>query len=306
MTNRPSLTRPPKRPLTRRAHAKINLALAVGAARAGDALHPIASWMAPIGLCDTVTIQRLDAGEPSRFEVMLDPSALRPGPIDWPLDRDLAVRAVRAIEAEAGIALPVAMRVEKRIPVGAGLGGGSSDAAAALLGVRALFGLEISDDRLSAIALALGSDVPFFLGEGPALVTGHGERVERTPPVAGIGAIALLVPPFGCDTGAVYRSLDTMERAGFRPDAVAQLARGAVFDDAGCFNDLAGAAEKSEPALAQLRAAIESAASVRAHITGSGSAMFVCCASPEEGERVVEAARRFAGPIAGLVTRITP
>jgi len=114
------------------APAKLNLALAVGPARASDGMHPIASWMVPIGLCDTITMQRLDDSEESLFEIVNDPAALRVAPIDWAVESDLAVRAVRAIEADAGRPLPVAMRVEKRIPVGAGLGGGSSDAAAAL------------------------------------------------------------------------------------------------------------------------------------------------------------------------------
>ena len=292
-----------RKTLTRQAHAKINLALAVGPARASDGMHPIASWMAPIDLCDTVAMQRLPDGDGSRFEIAWAPEALRPTPIDWPIEADLAVRAVRAMETETGRALPVAMRVVKRIPVGAGLGGGSSDAAAALLGVRALFNLEIDDARLGEIALGLGSDAPFFLGDGPALVTGFGHEIERTPAVVGADAVALLIPSFSCATGAVYGAVDSLGQQDFRCDLVAQLACEGVVRDADLFNDLAQGAERVEPALIEIRARIASAAGVRVHITGSGSAMFAVCQSASEADRVVESARRFAAPIAGAVVK---
>ena len=288
--------------LTRRAPAKLNLALAVGPPRESDGLHPIASWMATIDLCDTVTIRRLGEGEPSRFEIGWAPHSLRPTPIDWPIERDLAVCAVRALEAKASNPLPVAMRIEKNIPVGAGLGGGSSDTAAALLGMRELFMLEITDERLAMIAHGLGSDIPFFLCEGAALVTGLGDEIERTPPIIDPGVIALFVPPFGCVTGAVYRAFDAIEQDEFRADLAARLAREAVVRNGDCFNDLASAAERVEPALAEFRARIEASASVRVHITGSGSAMFVLCEDRAEGERVIESARRYAGSVAGVVT----
>jgi len=289
--------------LTREAHAKINLALAVGRPRESDGMHPIASWMAPIGLCDTVTLRRLGDDEPSRFEIDWAPDAVRPTPIDWPIERDLAACAVRALEAESGAPLPVAMRIEKRIPVGAGLGGGSSDAAAALLGVREMFGLPVPDERLAAIAHGLGSDAPFFLEDGPALVTGFGETIERTPRVTGAETIALFVPPFGCATGAVYAAYGSIDAGAFRSDLAADLARAAVVRSADLFNDLAPAAERVEPALTEFRIRIESAASVRAHITGSGSAVYAVCDGRAEAERVVESTRRFVGPIAGIIAR---
>lgn len=285
------------------APAKLNLALAVGPARESDGMHPIASWMAPIGLCDTVTMQRLDDGEQSRFEIVNDPAALRPSPIDWGVESDLAVRAVRAIEAEAGKPLPIAMRVEKRIPVGAGLGGGSSDAAAALRGVRDLFELSTADERLAELALGLGSDVPFFLVDGPAMVTGFGETIERTPQVTGAEFVTLFAPPFACATGAVYGAFDRLPQGVFRAATVESMARSGQFRDADCFNDLAAAAEAIEPSLAEFRARISAAASVPAHVTGSGSAVFTISGTFAEAERVLETARRYVGSIAGAVTK---
>lgn len=294
-----------RRTLSLRAHAKINLALAVGPPRESDGMHPIATWMAPIDLCDTVTIRLLGSREQNRFEITWAPDALRPTQIDWPIESDLGVRAVRALESETGGLPPLALRVEKRIPVGAGLGGGSSDAASVLLAVRELLALNITDERLVSIALGLGSDVPFFLGEGPALVTGVGEEIERTPAITGAGAIAVLIPPFGCATGAVYRAYDQMERAGFRSDAVATMSRRAVLREADLFNDLASAAERVEPALGETRARVEAASSAIAHITGSGSAIFVLCEDDAEALRVIESARRFVGAVSGMVSGVT-
>ncbi|MCB9848599.1 MAG: hypothetical protein H6814_09320 [Phycisphaeraceae bacterium] len=265
-------------------------------------MHPIASWMAPIGWCDTLTMQRLDDGESNRIEVICAPDAPRPIEIDWPIYDDLAVRAVRAMEEAAGRRLPIALRIEKRIPAGAGLGGGSSDAAQALLMLRELYELDINDKRLAAIAQTLGSDVPFFLGSGPALVTGLGDRIERTPPISGGARLVVFAPDFGCATGAVYRAFDATGGAGwFEQERVASMARSGVIDDSALFNDLAGPAESVAPSLAETRARIEAAASVRTHVTGSGSAFFVVCPDAAEAGRVQESARRFAGPIAGVV-----
>jgi len=289
--------------LTRQAHAKLNLALTVAPARDSDGLHPIASWMARIDLSDTLTMQRLNEGEESRFGAGWTADALRPTPLDWPVEQDLAVRAIRALEDDAGRELPLAMRIDKRIPVGAGLGGGSSNAATAMLAVRELFELNIPDERLREIALSLGADVPFFLGDGPAVVTGVGERVERTPPIVDAPVQAVLVPPFACATGAVYAAFDEIGAGEFRAQEVSRMAHAAVIDDSALFNDLTKAAERVAPELAETRARIEGAASVRAHVTGSGSAMFVVCRSADDAARIVEGVRRFASAAGAITAR---
>lgn len=254
------------------AHAKVNLALAVAQPRA-DGLHPICSWFAPIELSDSLHIEALAAGEQSRYTIEWSSDAPRPSAIDWPIEKDLAVRAHRLIEREAGRSLPIAMRLVKRIPVGGGLGGGSSDAAAMIRGLVRLFDLRLERERLHTLALALGSDVPYFLLDPltPAVVEEVGQRLVPAPGVR--GDLTLILPPFGCPTGAVYRAFDAMPAGAFRDEAVRRMSRRDPIDRE-LFNDLATAAERVEPRLATCRAAAERALARPVHITGSGSTMF--------------------------------
>lgn len=275
---------PPLNPdcITRSAPAKVNLALAVGPPREGDGLHPICSWFAPIDLADELLITRLEDDRLSRYAILWHERALRQTPIDWSISKDLAVRAHLLLEQEVGRALPVQLKLTKRIPVGGGLGGGSSNAAAMLLGVRDLFELPITDERLAQLALSIGSDVPFFLNPAPAVVAGVGESIERTRAVESGPALALLFPPFGCPTGAVYRAFDALPSSAIREREVVEMAQRASVVGVDLFNDLATPAERVAPELADLRARAASIAERPVHITGSGSTMFIVC---EQGER---------------------
>lgn len=285
----------------RAAPAKLNLALAVGPPRAEDGMHPIASWMVPIGLSDIVRVTRLGEGRASRYSVRWRATAMKKSPIDWPIEKDLAVRAHRALEQEVGRELAVQMDVEKRIPVGAGLGGGSSDAAAALLATCELFGVEVSTERLRALAHGLGSDVPFFLEPGAALVMGLGDEIERVPAPTLVGGEApwfvLVVPSVSCPTGAVYRRFDEdlnakdAKSAKRREEEIVGMARGRVIDAAALFNDLAAPAMEVAEGLREVVDRVSEAAGAPAHVTGSGSGVFVVCASraeAEERERAVQ------------------
>lgn len=259
------------------AHAKINLAIAVGPppGGAGDGLHPICSWFAPIDLADELRVELLRDG-PSRYEIVWAEDAPRQSPIDWPIENDLAVRAHRLLEREVGRPLPIALRLTKRIPVGGGLGGGSSDAAAMLRAVIGVHRLEIPADRVHAIALSLGSDVPYFLLDppSPAIVEGVGESVTPTPPIA--GSLILILPPFGCPTGAVYKAFDAMGPKPMRAEAVRALA-GNTLNSEELFNDLATPAESIEPRLREIRATASRIAARPVHVTGSGSTLFALC-----------------------------
>ncbi len=263
------------------APAKINLALAVAPPRS-DGYHPISSWFAPISICDELTIDRLPEQSPGEHIITWAPHALRPSPIDWPIEKDLAVRAHRLLEEEAHRPLPIRLSLAKRIPVGAGLGGGSSDAAAALLAIRELFQLPISDDRLRELGLRLGADVPFFLppdAAQPAIVEGVGERIQRTAPIrsdsGGDVAILLIAPDFGCPTGAVYRAFDAAPSPRFRTDDIHSMARRGVVDPEALFNDLAAPAMTVAPALREVVEAVSRITGRSAHVTGSGSGVFV-------------------------------
>lgn len=292
------------RAVSRRASAKINLALAVAPPRASDNLHPICSWFAPIDLADEVRVERLDERASSRLDIRWSAAAPRPTPIDWPIERDLAFRAHALLERESGRPLPAAITLTKRIPVGGGLGGGSSDAAATLLVLRELFTLDIDDARLRALGLALGSDAPYFLLDPPtpAVVEGVGEIVTPTPPV--VGSLILIIPPFGCDTASVYRAFDAGPRGAFRAEAVRALARSATLDPAVLFNDLADAAEAVQPRLADLRRRAAEAARAPVHITGSGSAMFIACDTASDRDALAAALRPALPECAVLPSRL--
>jgi 4-diphosphocytidyl-2-C-methyl-D-erythritol kinase len=308
------------RPTLRRlAHAKVNLALAVGgpvspeddAEHAG--LHPIASWMAPIDLADELHLTRLEEDRLSRYAIIWHGDAPQPAAaINWSITADLAVRAHRLLERETGRSLPLQLRLEKKIPVGAGLGGGSSDAAAMLRAVRDLFELAISDAQLREFSCELGSDVAFFLNDrhagagggngwetgngggeagaandppAPALVERFGDALSSAPMVP--GHLVLLLPEFTCSTARVYHAfderLDDDDEVELRTADV-QHAVSRCADDGRLlhellFNDLASPAERIEPRLARVRSEVERAIGSTPHVTGSGSAMFIACPS---------------------------
>jgi 4-diphosphocytidyl-2-C-methyl-D-erythritol kinase len=293
-------------PIARRAYAKVNLALSVGPPLPpGDpnaGLHPIASWIHAIDLFDTVEVARLDA-EPSRLEIRWAPDAPRPSPIDWPAEKDLASRAHRLLERETGRALPALIRITKRIPVGGGLGGGSSDAAATFLATNDLFGLGLGIPRLAWLSRELGSDIAYFLDEQnpprPAIVGHLGELIERVPPARGV--LVLIIPPFGCPTGPVYRAFDSRPGPGLREAAVRALAASGRVDG-DLFNDLTPAAESVQPALASLGRAI-AAAVCPVHMSGSGSTLFVPAPDPGSADAISAKIRAVVPDVSTIAVR---
>lgn len=258
--------------ISRSAHAKLNLALSVGSPRPPRGYHPIASWMALLDLADTVEL--VPAGQGAMHEIRWAPDAPRASPIDWPIEKDLAVRALALVEPRIG---PARVHITKRIPVGGGLGGGSSDAAAVLLLARQL-DTSLSVDELIRLAATLGSDVPFFvLAEStghPAVIGGFGEHVESAPPLASPIPVDLVFPPFGCPTANVYRSFDQLLPIASTPrDADIRAVRAAAnspFDSAAALNDLEPAAVHAFPQLGVILRTIR-ASGRHALIAGSGS-----------------------------------
>ena len=155
--------------ITMRAHAKINLTLEILGKR-DDGYHDIASILQTVSLHDTLTFEESDG-------VTLDcdrPELATPD--------NLVIRAAHLLRDYAGVSRGVAINLDKRIPVAAGLGGGSSDAASTLLALNRLWGLELTNADLLPLAAQIGSDVPFFLYGGTGRVFGRGERVEPLPP----------------------------------------------------------------------------------------------------------------------------
>ena len=292
-----------------RAPAKVNLALAVGPP--GDSgLHPIASWMVTIDLCDDLELRRLPEGSLSRFSIEWHPEARQRRAIDWSITSDLAVRAHQGLERCVGRALPVQLRLRKRIPIGGGLGGGSSDAAAMIGALVRLFELPIEPRDRTAIAGGLGSDVPFLLDGGSALVEGVGDRLQRLgspPPLH----LTLLLPAEGCATGAVYRRFDGLGAPPFDAARVRALAarchppEGAPLRPEDPFNDLAEPAFLEHPPLRGLAAAFTEIAGRPAHVSGSGSTLFVVAADAAEARSLATQAEGALGVPAVAATSVT-
>ncbi len=177
------------------APAKINRELRVGAFRS-DGYHEIRSRVVAIDLADVIEVETGDG------DLALSCEGL-PVPSD---ESNLVLRAARALANHLGRPADAAIRLEKKIPVGAGLGGGSSDAARALALLARLWDARLTDEDLRVVAASLGSDVPFFLVGGEAEVTGRGEHVTPLPDSEPTDLL-VLVPPFPLSTGEVYATI---------------------------------------------------------------------------------------------------
>ena len=175
------------------AHAKVNLGLSVGNIRP-DGYHDIDTIFQTISLSDTLVLKASDGSITLSCEGIQVPEG--PGNLAW----SAAALLTRELAAPA-----ISIRLIKRIPVAAGLGGGSADAAAVLMGGRALFGLDASDEELAALALEIGSDVPFLLKGGTARGRGRGEILESLAPLCGFWLL-LVTPGFAVRAEEAYRA----------------------------------------------------------------------------------------------------
>jgi len=252
------------------APAKINLNLLVGPRR-DDGFHDIDSYVAKITLYDDLVLRPRSDGR-----IALTCSSANCGSNE----QNLALLAARAL-ADGRDVGGVDVELVKRICPGAGLGGGSSDAAAVLWGLRGMWKLDLADEGLAAVAASLGSDVPLFLGPAAVRMTGRGECVAPAE-VCPFHAL-LFVPDIHCATGEVYRAFDETggggpgeQPAGLPLAAAPSAWRGLLR------NDLAEAAERLEPDLGELRGSIAEQTHLPVSVTGSGSAMFVLCDSADE------------------------
>jgi 4-diphosphocytidyl-2C-methyl-D-erythritol kinase len=196
-----------------KARAKINLGLVVGLPRS-DGYHDLTTVFVRVNLCDEVELR---TGKSLRSDCRLQITDYRVQNArkDLPTGKDnLCVKAARRFQQAAGIRQPVEIRLKKRIPVGAGLGGGSSDAAAVLKGMNRLFGRPLDTRRMHDLALELGSDVPFFLRRSACIATGRGDvlKTVRLPKLH----VLLHVPGFPVSTPWAYHELDRLRRRSAR------------------------------------------------------------------------------------------
>lgn len=281
-----------------RAPAKLNLSLAV-LARRPDGFHEIESLMVPVTLHDTLRVRRRDDAAITlavRYAGRLAGAAGRALARDVPVDdSNLVVRAARALREQAGVTAGLDIELVKEIPSGAGLGGGSSDAAAVLVAAAGAWGLDWSRDRLAALGAGIGSDVPWFFTAAAAVVRGRGERVT---PVAGVPPLPAVIacPATGLSTAAVYgRCIPDATRAGDAMRLVAALASGGLEAAAPLLvNALEPPARSLSPEIDRLLAALADAGGFAPRLTGSGSACFVLARTLAEAEAVAArlAARR--------------
>jgi 4-diphosphocytidyl-2-C-methyl-D-erythritol kinase len=290
--------------------AKINLHLRVGPL-ASDGFHPLLSWMCTVGLYDMIEMCLADKPginlKCDRAEVPLD-------------ETNLIVRAGRALRPDLG----ADVTLQKRIPIGGGLGGGSSNAATALQGLNKLWNLNHSRHHLARIAAQLGSDVSFFLHGPSSVCTGRGEHVMPIDPPAAKFAV-LMFPKLSMSTPAVYRRFDEMKLG--LADAIERQPDWKTWAHLPAEelltvlkNDLEAPAFSVCPELGELRRRIEKQIGRIVRMSGSGSTLFTLMDDRHDAQRTLAGIRQeamdaalfdlapkyLAGPLAGRFLATEP
>ncbi len=250
--------------LAETAPAKINLFLRV-LGRRSDGYHEMDSIFVPVSLADQVRIELRPSRSPAvslrcALASIADPKT------------NLATRAARAFMDEFGVAGHVQIDLDKAIPMGTGLGGGSSDAGAVLRMMAALFGID-ARERMEAVAVSLGADVPFFLEPRPSRVGGIGEIIA---PLEGFPTLHLViaVPPVEVPTGPIFKALKSTQWSGPAPEEDVRAILQGRISASTLVNDLAPVAIERHPEIGQLKAILEKSGARAASMTGSGGAVF--------------------------------
>lgn len=278
------------------AFAKLTLSLRVRGPRRADGFHELEAFAAPIGQPHDI----LEAvAAPDASGVTLEVVS---GDRDVPTgDENLAVRAAESLLMRADRAgHGVALSLRKRIPTARGLGGGSADAAAAMLAVHRLLDVDVSESDLFELAADLGSDVPFFLAGGAAWMRGRGEEIE---PVALRPGIPMLVvtPPVPVATADVYQAWDALGGPRSQRTVAAPPPLDALAPELA--NDLEPAAEEVEPRLRPLRERIEDAIGRDALMAGSGPTYVVLADGPHGlPDRAQELSNAIGVPVIAAAT----
>ncbi|HEY1922348.1 MAG TPA: 4-(cytidine 5'-diphospho)-2-C-methyl-D-erythritol kinase [Tepidisphaeraceae bacterium] len=263
--------------------AKINLHLRIGPP-AADGFHPLLSWMCTVGLHDTIEME--NAREPG-IRLKCD----RP---DVPVDGSNLI--VRAADAIRNPQMGADITLQKRIPMGGGLGGGSSNAAFALLGLNKLWGLDRSKEQLAKVGAKLGSDIVFFLHGPSSICEGRGERVMPIGRPAPKFAV-LIFPKLSMSTPAVYRRFDEMKLGSHgdvekHPDWQTWRQLPATEFLPLLVNDLEAPAFSLCPELGQLRQQVENQIGQIVRMSGSGSTLFTLADNADAAKALSERIRQ--------------
>lgn len=266
------------------APAKVNLTLMVGS-RSASGLHPVRTLIQTIDWCDGLTLVE---GEEDRLEIE---------GADLPEGADnLVWKAVSAVEAEAGVERPpLRINLRKRVPVGAGLGGGSADAAAALMALGEMLGTDPA--TLRRAAARIGSDVPAALWGGTVWAEGYGEEITRLPDLAGF-AVAVAVPEFPLLTGDVYRMWDDLSEPRGR-EFPSRFLPPSLRRATPIRNDLTPAALRLRPELGDLMEAVAGEWERPVAMSGSGSSIFSFFVDAEEAADAASAVESLAAVAVG-------
>ena len=250
-----------------RAFAKVNYALDVLGLRA-DGYHEIRTVMQSISLSDEVGIERITEG----FELSFEPEETDLGPPE----RNTAYVTWKLLQSLTDEALPARVMLRKRVPVGAGLGGGSADAAAVLVGLNEMFGLGLRVDELREVGAKIGADVPFCISGGTALGEGVGEVLTLLPgPPAHY--LVLAKPARSADTGKIYRAYDATRTESARsvePVVSALRSKSVPALAAAVGNDLAPVTRDLVTEVAGLERELLQAGALGASMSGSGTAVY--------------------------------
>ncbi|MDB5076876.1 MAG: 4-diphosphocytidyl-2-C-methyl-D-erythritol kinase [Chloroflexi bacterium] len=260
-----------------RAHAKINLTLEVLGKRP-DGYHEIRSVMRSLDLHDTIVIE---AG--GSLEVQCDITELGG-------EANLAYRAARLLQQETGSQPGARISIRKAVPVAAGLGGGSSDAAATLLGLDRLWRINLGDRRLGELAAQLGSDVPFFLLGSTAIAAGRGERIQRIEDQPNCHVV-LVNPGFAVSTAAVYGGVTPeLYSDGEYSNQFAALAPGTSPSAWPLVNVLQDVTCRIHPVIDQMLTALREWGAVQSRMCGSGPTCFGLFSDSDRADAAVQAA----------------
>jgi 4-diphosphocytidyl-2-C-methyl-D-erythritol kinase len=272
---------------------KVNLLLNI-LRRRDDGFHELETVMQPVALCDRLTFKTTESG----VSLTCNDASL---PTD---STNLVHRAATAFVAEAGVKTGLQIHLEKRIPMAAGLGGGSGNAATTLLALNDLFEQRLAANTLHRLASSLGSDVPFFLQSNPALATGRGEQVQSLEPFPALrGAAFLLIHPgFGIATAWAYKELARFPTAlNGQPGRAARLvealrkrdlaAAGALF-----YNSLEAPALEKYPLLALYQEFLKANGAAATLMSGSGSTTFAITPTPADAQRLEKLVQEKFGP----------
>jgi 4-diphosphocytidyl-2-C-methyl-D-erythritol kinase len=281
------------------AHAKVNLFLRV-LAREADGFHGLETLFCLVSLADELRAERRE-GRGVTIEVE--------GADVGPAEDNLAVRGAAAVLAATGDRFGVHLTLGKRIPTRAGLGGGSSDAAAALVAANKLAGDPVPRHELLQLAARLGSDVPFFLSGAPlALGWGHGERLLRLPPLPAAPAL-LLAPPLPVATPDAYAWVDEARQSAGRRGAVAlDLDALSTWGDIGRMagNDFESVVFGRHPPVRAAFEALVNTGPLVCRMSGSGSALFAVYRSARDREDAQMMLGRKHGALLPVETLASP